>query len=192
MKFQIKTLSYKKIKTDTMSYIAQERHLVRHLDPFHIVCHCFEKYAKARPTTEMLVDLWSKEPIEASPGSIQIPPFDEKLDWMRIRTSERDANVVEELVLSFPKPIVSLQTFQERFGQYELSFDEDAMLSSFGFSQFRSIFIDTISCRYTGKFSETETGDFKYIHPETFDRRTITRENLRFKSFALHFRKMGW
>lgn len=175
-----------------MNYIAKERDLVKNLDPFFILCHFFERYSKARPTTEMIVDLWSKEMVNATPGIIHIPPFDEKIKHIRVRTSERDPNVVEELMVQFPKKEISLEYCQERYGFYTLEFDPDTMISTFSFDDFRSIYIDKINFRYHGKFSETETGDFAYIHPTTFKRRIIDQEHLLFKNFGLHFRSMKW
>ncbi|MEL7020742.1 MAG: hypothetical protein AAGK47_03985 [Bacteroidota bacterium] len=68
------------------------------------------KYFKAKPTTAMLVELWSKSPIEAAPGIIQLPPFDPVFKQIRIVTSPTDANTPEELVLVFPQQAVQLVT----------------------------------------------------------------------------------
>lgn len=175
-----------------MNYIAQERNLIKSLDPFYILCHFFEKYSKAKPTTEMLVELWSKRPVTPKLGTIIIPPFDPILKQIRIITSKRDPNTPEELILTFPKQAVRLADCEQRFGPYELEFDEETMVSSFTFGHIRSIFVDKISCRFTGKFSEKEDGNFAYIEPVNYERRSVERDKLIFKSFAIHFRPMGW
>jgi len=176
-----------------MSYsIQHERNLIKSLDPFYVLCHFFEKYSKAKPTTEMLVELWSKSVVDLRLGTITIPPFDPVLKQIRIKTARRDPNTPEELILTFPKQAVLLADCEQRFGDYGLYFDEETMTSSFIFENIRSIFVDKISCRFHGKFSEKPNGDFAYIEPTNFDRIFVDRDKLKFKSFALHFRQMGW
>ncbi len=175
-----------------MYSISHERNLIRTLDPFYILCHFFEKYSKAKPTTEMLVELWSKREVVPELGTIIIPPFDPVLKQIRIITSKNDPNTPEELILTFPKQVVRLSDVEQRFGAYTLEFVEETMTSSFTFANIRSIFVDKISCRFHGKFSEKEDGNFAYIEPIEFERRQIDRDQLVFKSFAIHFRPMGW
>jgi len=176
-----------------MSYsIQHERNLIKSLDPFYVLCHFFEKYSKAKPTTEMLVELWSKREVNLTLGTIVIPPFDPVLKQIRIKTSERDPNTPEELILTFPKQAVQLSDCEQRFGAYNLYFEEESMTSSFTFENIRSIFVDKISCRFHGKFSENPDGNFAYIEPVNYERIFVERDKLKFKSFAIHFRPMGW
>ena len=140
----------------------------------------------------MLVELWSSREVTLKLGTIIIPPFDPVLKQIRIVSSKNDSNTPEELILTFPKQVVNLADVEQRFGAYTLHFDEDTMVSSFSFEGIRSIFIEKITCRFHGKFSEKEDGNYAYIEPVNYERIQINRDKLKFKTFALHFHKMGW
>ncbi len=165
-----------------------ERRLISNLDPFHMLMHFFQKYAKIFPNNQDLIDILGDEKSEVKSDLIYVRPFDKKIRNVRIQADQHDETKPHSLQIRFPKEAISLINCCQKYCGYTLRFDAENMVSIFSFDQIRAVYLKSIDFHVSGKFTETQEGNFLFINPITYDRKPLERESISFKNFTLVFR----
>lgn len=166
-----------------------ERNLIQSLSPFYIVMHFIQKYGKIRPNISDVVNIFGQGREDPVENIVHIKTQLQNIHRLQIEPNVFSPQNPETISVYFTEQNLPLLECLKQFGNSEIDFDPDRMVSIFTFKGIRTIFIEALHFELPGKWTPHTETHMQCIDAETFERYEVDIKEIFFDQVKISFRQ---